>query len=156
MMIALASTSETVTIRSAVLGDLVVSPERIIEFEDGLVGRSDLRSFVVLESPEEGLYWMQSADHETLVFLLADPFRHCPGYEVHLRPSDLRDLAIDAEHDVLLLSMVTLPKRPGAMATINLQGPIAINVSGGLAKQVVIGSSEFGVRHTVQLTSGQL
>ena len=73
---------------------------------------------------------------------------------MELPPVVLRELAAEEGEPPLVLAIVTLPREPGEPATINLQGPLALNLGQRLGRQVVLDSERFGVREAVELGVG--
>ena len=137
---------EPMNVHSDLLGPIEVDPAEVIEFSTGLYGFPECRRFVLVPAPQEGLFWLQSVDHSTLVFLLVDPFPEFDGYGVELPPADLRELRVNEKADVAILAIVTLPRNRGDLATANLQGPLALNLRARCGKQVAVEDSRFGVR----------
>jgi flagellar assembly factor FliW len=138
-------------IESDLLGSLEVATEDVIHFDDGLLGFPECREFVLLPAARDGLYWLQSVEQTPLVFLLADPFLFCAGYSVELEPAECSDLEAAEASDVAILSIVTLPRPGETLATTNLQGPLAINLARGRARQIVLPDSTYGVRSAIDL-----
>lgn len=139
-------------VRSDLLGSLEMRPEEVLEFSAGLFGFPECRSFVLVPAERDGLYWLQSTDHSTLSFLLADPFLFYDGYAVELSPQDLEMLRAQDPTDVLILAIVTLPRSRDELPTANLQGPLAINMRGQVALQLALVEGEFGLRCPLRLT----
>ena len=137
---------------SDLLGPIEAAPEDVIHFPEGLLGFPECRNFVLLPAAREGLFWLQSADHSALAFLLADPFRFFEGYSVELGPVERAELQVEAASDVIILSIVTLPRPGETRATTNLQGPLAINLARRLARQIILSDSGFGIRCEIDLT----
>lgn len=133
-------------VRSDLLGELTVPPEQVVAFPQGLFGFPECRDFALVPAERDALFWLQSTEHPTLAFLLADPFEFFAGYGVDVPPADLADLRAKEAADVALLAIVTLPGARGAKPTANLQGPVAINLKSRLGRQLAIEKSEFGVR----------
>lgn len=138
------------TISSDLLGSLSVPSSEIFQLQ-GVLGFPDCRSFVLLPAEREGLYWLQSAEHPELTFLLVDPFRFFDGYSVDLAPSELGELQVSDSSDVMLLAIVTLPKTRADMPTANLQGPLAMNLRARIGRQLVLAEGDWGVRAPFQL-----
>ena len=141
-----------VEVRSKLLGTLSVPTTQLYDFPHELYGFSGARTFALLPAGRDGFFWLQSLDFEALTFLLIDPFRFVEGYSVDLGTDELGELASNDPADVLVLSILTLPREEGGDATANLQGPVVFNLPGGLAKQVVL-ESPFGIRHPIKLRS---
>lgn len=133
-------------VHSALLGELEVAKEDIIAFPDGLFGFPGESDFVLVASSAEGFYWLQSVEHGSLVFVVADPFLLFDGYSVDLQPADLFVLGATDSAEIAILTIVTLPTQPGDRPTANLQGPLALNLQSGRGKQLALQDSQFGVR----------
>lgn len=141
-------------VHSAFLGTLEVAEQEIIRFADGLFGFHDERDFVLVASSAEGFYWLQSVEHGSLVFVLADPFLLFENYSVDLSPADLFGLGASEKSNIALLSIVTLPTQQGERPTANLQGPLALNLQTGRGRQLALQHSEFGVRCPFDMPNG--
>lgn len=138
-------------IRSELLGDLEATEEQLVDFPAGIFGFPECRRFALLPGARDGTFWLQSAEHPTLVFLLIDPFAFVPGYVVDLPPGELQELQVTPGTDVAILCIVTLPRQRDELATANLQGPLALNLAARLGKQIVIPESRWGVRESIDL-----
>ncbi len=125
------------TIASRVLGDQVVSADSLLRFPEGLHGFESSLEFALVPAARDGFYWLQSTEEAGLAFLLVDPFRVAPDYELDLGAGDEQFLELAALTDALVLTVVTLPSSKGAPATTNLRGPIVINTHRCVARQVV-------------------
>lgn len=138
------------TIASDLLGPLTAEPSAVIHFPRGLLGFPECRSFVLLPSERDHVYWLQSVDYSALAFLLIDPFVFFPGYTVDLDTTDVgrRPAAPD---DINVLAIVTLPQRPGEPPTANLQGPIVVDTRVAEGRQIVVPDSRYGIREALSL-----
>lgn len=143
--------NETRQVASDVLGALEVPADRVVRFPQGLLGFPDAREFVLVAAAREGTYWLQSVEHASLIFLVIDPFLHFPDYAVDLSRGDVASLDASAESDIAILAVVTLPGREGDACTANLQGPLALNLERGVARQIILRNADAGVRRTVRL-----
>ncbi len=140
-----------VTVDSDLLGPLTLAPEQLVRFPTGLFGFPDARRFALLPAERDGMYWLQAAEQSALIFLLIDPFRFVEGYAVDVAAPDLADLQADAASEIAILAIVTLPRRRIESPTANLQGPLALNLKGGLAKQIAVADESWDVRHPIDL-----
>lgn len=128
--------------------------DETIFFPDGLFGFPECRSFALFRTGHPGLFWLQSTEHETLSLLLADPFVFVDGYTVDLADADAKRLDAADASDVAILVTVTIAESRAQPSTANLQGPIALNMKSGRARQVIVNDPAFGVRHAIDLTRG--
>jgi flagellar assembly factor FliW len=144
------SMPSTVTITSDLLGTLTVDPSMVLTFPKGLLGFPECRSFVLLPSEREHVYWLQSVDYSSLAFLMIDPFVFFDGYTVDLAAADL-SRSTTSPDDVTVLAIVTLPQPGSDTPTANLQGPVVIDARHGEGHQVVISDSRYGIRESFSL-----
>jgi flagellar assembly factor FliW len=122
-----------------------------IVFDDGVYGFPECRSFDLSAAPVEGLYWLESIEHQALRLLLADPFVYFRGYTVDLPNMDAARLQIREPGDVAVLVTVTLPDGHGRTAVANLQGPVVINIRTRRGRQVILNDRAWGVREPIEL-----
>lgn len=123
----------------------------VIAFPHGLFGFPECRRFVLRATARDGLFWLQSVEHEHLAFLLADPFRYFEDYSVELGDAELADLEPSQPSDIVVLAIVTLGSPDDQLTTVNLQGPITINLRRRRGRQIVLADSDYGVRTPVEL-----
>lgn len=116
-----------------------------LHFARGLLGFPECRAFRLRAAERDGLYWLESLEHETLNFLIVDPFRFFPGYAVELGRADTFEIDARNAAELAVFAIVTLPRNGGAW-TANLQGPVVINTRSGLGRQSVLGDARVGVR----------
>ena len=125
-------------IESLLLGPVTAGPDALFEFSAGLFAVEGCRRVVLVPSGREGLWWLQSAEHAALTFLLADPFRFYPGYEVQVPPTELAQLGDPTEGSLAVFVIVTLPHADGEGATANLRAPVLLDAQRRIGRQVVL------------------
>ena len=118
-------------------GELELEDDKFIAMPDGMVGFSE-RRFIIL-NPENGgpFCWFQALDNPGLSFVVVDPVRFFPEYQVKLTREESDKLQLEPEDEKVLLCVVTMAPDPRQI-TINLQGPIVVNPAGMIARQVVL------------------
>ena len=112
------------------------APGRIY-FKQGLPGLENFREFilqVVANAPF--FYHLQSTAEEAVGLFLLDPFPCFPGYSVQLNGREQQELQADNSEDLLVLTTVTIAGEKSI--TSNLAAPIVINLTKGLARQIII------------------
>lgn len=133
-------------IKSAVLGQVEIEPDKIVRFTQGMPGFEDTKSFVLLQpDPILPFTYMQSVDRAEVVFLLTDPFVFSPGYDLRLTEDTLEELSIKGEQDVQVWAVVTL-KESVTTATMNLLAPVIVNIREKLGRQIVLTNSGYSTR----------
>jgi flagellar assembly factor FliW len=146
--------SATRRIASDILGPLDVAESDILQFPRGVLGFPDCRQFVLIASAYDGIFWLQSAEHSALTFVVADPFRFFPEYGVDVGSGLRSELQAADAADVAIFCIVTLSADGAAPPTMNLQGPLLVNARTRRAVQHVVPESSFGVRTAFTLPEG--
>lgn len=118
------------------LEPLAVRSENIIHLPLGLLGFEKIKRYVLLENPHEAPFrWLQVLGDAGLAFLVLPPTQIFPDYEPDIAAEDVEFLELSSPEDALLMNIVTL--RGKNRATVNLKGPIVVNRSSLVGKQVV-------------------
>jgi flagellar assembly factor FliW len=146
---------EPFVVASDVLGPLTVGRAELLKFPQGLYGFPDCRSWVLVPTKRDGLFWLQSSEHAPLAFLLVDPFTHFPGYAVDLSNADLARVGTSEPSEIVVLAVVTVGSRDGAPPTANLQGPVVLNMRARQGFQIVLSVEGYGVREPFTIADGE-
>ncbi len=140
------------SVHSELLGEIRVREEDVLTFEQGLLGFPMCREFLLVPVTREGTWWLQSAEYPSLAFLVVDPFMFYPEYALELNTGELELLSAADPSDVLVLGIVTLPQLAEEGCTVNLQGPVAVNLRERTGMQVAMADAKFGVRCPIDLS----
>lgn len=115
----------------------------------GILGFEKIKDYVLLADPVEAPFaWLRVADNSSLAFVVINPFAVMADYAPDIPEADVEFLGIKESSDAVLLNIVTIhgPSR----ATVNLKGPIVINRTTHIAKQVIIANAgEYSVQHPI-------
>jgi flagellar assembly factor FliW len=137
---------DTLTIETTRFGTLEVPASECIRF-GGLPGFPDADRFVVMQHDAESVFaWMVSAENPDLAFVVTDPWQFFPDYRPPLEPRHLRQIGVDSPEDFELLALVSF--RDDRVA-LNLAAPILINARDRKGVQLILDSSEYGVREEI-------
>ncbi len=147
---------EMLEVLSHVLGTIQIPQSEGFTFDHGLLGFPDVRNFVLIPAKRTGTFWLQSTEHPPLTFLLVDPFEWVEAFTLDIPDADLGPLTPERPEDLVILAILTLGGQDRSRATVNLQGPIAINLKGRMGRQMVLSDSEWGTRHPITLTGARL
>ncbi len=114
------------------------SAEVPVNFPEGLPGFDQYRDFRLSSGPGAGLYWLSGVGPNAPRFLLSDPFMFFDNFEFELPESSRTVLDARDSSDVVALT-ITTPSPEGDW-TVNLCGPLVLNLSQGLGTQTLISS----------------
>jgi flagellar assembly factor FliW len=128
---------------------LPVHSENIFHFPEGLPAFEDVKEFIFLCKPDtRPFFFMQALNPADLAFVCIDPFLIYPGYQPKISESDVKFLHMDRQEDALIVSIVTVTKDMREI-TVNLQGPVVINIGASIGKQIICDSQNYPVRYRI-------
>lgn len=136
-------------IESTRFGQLNVSDEDVINFQQGLGGFPDEKSFVLIpHKPDSSFVFMQSVTEPNLTFIMLETFSVLKEYEFKLNDQVVKELNLSTDNPPQVLNIVTAPEKVEDM-TVNLLAPIVINVKNSLAQQVILEDVAYKTRHRI-------
>ena len=132
-------------VKTTRFGEIEVDQERIMRFPKGLLGFPDEQEFVLLQTNDEGnFFWLQSAGRPELAFVVSDPLLFVPDYQVPVKEEDFEQIELKQMADAQVLIIVNKIDR---ILTGNLQGPLVINATNRLGRQMVLSEKKYSTRH---------
>lgn len=142
--------TSTTTIQTPRFGRIDFAAEDVLHLTSGLVGCPDWNDFLVVQHKEGSPYrWLQSIDDPDVAFLVVDPSVHFGDYAPEMPKRIAQELQMDEETPRLVYTIVTIPRgRPEDM-TVNLAGPIVVNLATGQGKQVILEDERYLIRQRV-------
>lgn len=144
------TTMTPLTTQTARFGEVTYTNEDVVSFDHGLVGFPDLSDFVLIRHGEDSPFrWMQSVEHGDLAFLVVDPGHYLTDYAPEIPESAVEGLGIQEETPRLVYTIVSIPPGKPEEMTVNLAGPIVVNLENGRARQIVLEDECYPIRHRV-------
>ncbi len=129
--------------------NLVFAKEDIITFPAGIPGFEDKKEFAIVHLPEFAPFeWLVSTDGSELRFAIINPMTFKPDYSPNIVKEQLDDLEIEKPEDILLYAIVTIRENPEE-STANLIGPVIINKTKRVGKQVIIEDDKYTTREKI-------
>jgi flagellar assembly factor FliW len=99
--------------------------------------------------PGSPFMWLQSADSPDLAFVVMDPFLVRADYLRDLPSRDRETVLGKSSPPPLVLTIVNIPRGAPRSMTVNLLGPLVIDVEARTGKQVILTGSDYHTRHPV-------
>ncbi|MFW6253738.1 MAG: flagellar assembly protein FliW [Chitinivibrionales bacterium] len=129
--------------------NLVYQQEDIIRFPAGIPGFEQRKEFVLVQIPEYLPFeWLVCTDGSKLRFAIINPMVFLPDYSPNVTKEQLADLQFEKPEDILLYTIVTIRDNP-AESTANLIGPLFINRTRRLGKQVIIDDDRYSTKENI-------
>lgn len=136
-------------IETSRFGPVQLSTDDVLNFEEGLLGFSNLTKFVLLDDPCDEIFaWLQSCENSAVAFPVLEPQLFMPQYQVELTKGDLQNLQVSEAKACTYFTIITIPDDPTKM-TANLKAPIAINVKARVARQCVLQDNNLAIREPI-------
>ncbi len=141
-------------IKTTRFGSIEIDLDKIIHFPQGLLGFPKQTKYVLFPHKKGSkFFWLQSIEQPDLAFVCINPFIANPQYEFDIPDRIEKELDIKNPSDVEILALVTFPKDVSVpQITVNLLGPIVVNVQNRQAKQLVLDPKKYPVNYPILLT----
>lgn len=128
------------------LHGIAYGDEDVIQFESGLPGFESLKTYLLAMSPDhEPFVWLYSIENPKIRFLMINPMMMRPDYMPNMQKAQIAELQIENKEDLLLFVIVTMQANPRE-STVNLAGPVIINIARKLGKQVILDDARYSIR----------
>jgi len=135
-------------------GALDVEERKVITFPDGMPGFEEHRLFTLVphHTADGGkgspFVWLQSLEDGGLAFLAMETHQAFPDYAPRVPRAELESLALTEEAArPRLYSLLTVPLGDPGGITANLMAPVVVNARARVAKQIVLNTDQYGLRH---------
>ncbi len=139
-------------LNTRLFGEIEVAEEKIITFPNGIIGFPDMTKFTLIYDEEQGtgagIRWLQSLDEPAFAMPVMDPLMVKADYNPDVEEDLLSNIGKITGDNLLALVTVTVPADLTKMS-VNLQGPIIINVDERKACQVIVDSELYPVKYPI-------
>lgn len=133
-------------------GDIEIDDQKILHFEEGLIGFENLKKFTLIYNSEEenskSIIWLQSLDEPMVAFPMINPFYVMTDYNPMINDEVLDSLGELKEENTALFLTLTVPADITKMTT-NLKAPIVINAETKKGCQVIAENPEYVIKYNI-------
>lgn len=127
-----------------------IEEDRVVYFPDGLLGFPGQKSYAILDHrPGSPFLWLQSMDLPDLAFVMTNPFLIRTDYLQALSPEEMEHFACKDGREITVFAIVTIPPGRVEEMTVNLLGPLVIDLKMRAGRQVILSSGGYSHRHPV-------
>jgi len=129
-------------------GNIEISENEIINFNEGLLGFEDELEFCLVDPNDSTLIlWLQSTKTPSICFPIIEPNFFTENSEFKIPLSDLATLEIE-DTNKLVFNILTIPAAATEISA-NLKAPIVINNTTRSAKQIVLQDNKLSVNENI-------
>ncbi len=122
------------------------SKDAIIHFDEGLIGFSGCKDFVLMENDSLAPFrLLQSLESPQVGFLVLEPTALANNYYDLVPAREWESLGVTGKTKPLAFVIVVIGNTPQA-STGNLQAPLLVNYEKMVGKQIILTDSGFSVR----------
>jgi flagellar assembly factor FliW len=122
----------------------------VILFPKGILGFSQNKRYVLFpHSDRSPFYWLQSVEDGAVAFVVMSPQLVKQDYAVDIEEGLLKELHAEEVSELDVMCIVNIPHDQPSKMTINLLGPIIINVNKRCAVQIICTDEHYSHRHPV-------
>ncbi|NLP35517.1 MAG: flagellar assembly protein FliW [Clostridiales bacterium] len=131
-------------------GEVDLDENKIIIFENGILGFEDLKKYTILYDNEDGkkpgISWLQSLEEPSLAIPVMSPFIIKEDYNPEVEDELLKPLGEMTEEDLVVLVSVTVPTDITKISA-NLKAPFIINAETKKGTQIIVENQDYEVKY---------
>ena len=139
-------------IKTRYFGEIDVDEQKILTFEDGLIGFEYLKKFTLIynnETETSGtVTWLQSLDEPMVAFPAISPFYVMTNYNPIVEDEVVNAIGELNEENTAIFLTLTVPSDITKMTT-NLKAPIIINAETKKGCQVIAENPDYVVKYNI-------
>ena len=130
-------------------GNIEIGEEKIIHFENGVLGFEDYKEYTILydnEKEKSFFSWLQSIEESSLAFPIVNPFNVVENYNPQINDDMLESIGGIQDEDIVVFLMATIPEDV-KQASVNMKAPLIINASSRKGVQIIVEGQEYEIKH---------
>lgn len=140
-------------IKTKHFGEIELDEDKVITFEDGIMGFKEFTKFTLLYDNEEGedtiIRWMQSIEEPGLALPVISPYFIKQDYSPIVEDELLKKLGdIQSEEELFILLALTIPKDMKEISA-NLKAPFIIHSSTRKGCQVIADNQDYEIKYKI-------
>ena len=134
-------------VQSTRFGELDIPDGQILDFPQGVLGFPAEKRFALMEyKTDSPFYLLQSLADADLTFLMINPFAFFNDYEFAMDDALMAEIGVTADNPPTVFNIATVKDKIEQM-TINLAGPVLVNLRERKAAQWVIEKTAFPTKY---------
>lgn len=138
------------TTETRLFGEITIADEKLITFQDGIVGFPFLNRFALIHDAEKKnspIMWLQSMDEPDFAIPVIEPNIVVDHYNPVVNDEHLAPVGELEPDQMYVLVTLTVPPQIENMS-VNLKAPIVINMKNNRAVQIIV-EDEYQVKHPI-------
>ena len=129
-------------------GKVEVDDALVFNFLDPILGYEHIKQYVLIDyNPDSPFKWLQAVEDNSISFPVTIPALFGIDYTFVVPEGQANLLELKNIEDVLTLNIVNIPSGHPEQSTVNLLGPIVININNKNAIQMILQDDKYSVRY---------
>lgn len=133
-------------------GEIDIPEEKIITFEQGVLGFEDCKKFTIIfdttEEQGDSISWLQCMDEPQLAFPIISPFAVMKDYNPIVETEWLTPLGDVNEENVVIFVLLNV-KSDVTKLTANMKAPIIINSDTCKGAQLIVENQDYEIKYNI-------
>lgn len=139
-------------VKTRYFGEIELSDEKIITFEQGIMGFEDYKKYTLLYDNDENkkgdIMWFQSVEEPGLALPVINPLCVIKDYDPEVNDEILQPLGTLTDENLCVLLILTVPQDI-KRTTANLKAPLVINADTRKGCQIIVENKEYSLKYNI-------
>lgn len=139
-------------VNTRIFGEVDVAEEKLLTFDNGIIGLENMKRFVLLYDSEKGegdtITWLQSIDDADFAMPVINPYMVKQDYNPMVEDEMLVSLGELNPEDLMVFTTIKVPADITRM-TVNFKAPIIIHAKTRKGCQIIAENDDYLVRQPV-------
>lgn len=139
-------------VNTRIFGEVDVAEEKLLTFDNGIIGLENMKRFVLLYDSEKGegdtITWLQSIDDADFAMPVINPYMAKQDYNPMVEDEMLVSLGELNPEDLMVFTTIKVPADITQM-TVNFKAPIIIHAKTRKGCQIIAENDDYLVRQPV-------
>lgn len=139
-------------VNTRVFGEVDIAEEKLLTFDNGIIGLENMKKFVLLYDSEKGegdtITWLQSLDDADFAMPVINPYIVKQDYNPVVEDEMMGSLGELNPEDLMVFTTIKVPADITQM-TVNLKAPIIIHAKTRKGCQIIAENDDYLVRQPV-------
>jgi len=135
-------------INTSRFGEVEVDENLIFNFIEPILGYEHLSKFILLDhTPDSPFKWLQSVEDPDVAFPITFPAFFGIDYQFVISEEKAKKLELTNAENLLSFNIACVPQGNPENSSVNLIGPIVVNMDNKNSMQLVLTNSNFSTKH---------
>lgn len=137
-------------ISTSKFGEIEIDENLIFDFVEPVIGFNDLKKYALVEHNNNELFrWLLSVENGEVTLPVTTVSSFGINYSFEIDDATAQKIDLTDIENLLVLNIANIPNQDPRNTTVNLLGPILINLTNKKALQLILQNDNFSARHKI-------